>query len=50
MKIRIGTLFQLYAEYELEENSLKEALTSMHKYVCEDLDFNKIRIKKVTYN
>jgi hypothetical protein len=43
-------MFQLYTEYELEEDSLKEALTSLHKYVCEDLDFNKIKIKQVMYN
>ena len=40
----------MYTEYELEEDSLKEALTSLHKYVCEDLDFNKIKIKQVMYN
>ena len=47
MKFRLGAMFQLYTEYELEEDSLKEALTSLHKYVCEDLDFNKIKIKQV---
>lgn len=50
MKFRFGTWFQLYTEYELEEDSLKEALTSLHKYVCEDLDLNTIKLKKVSYD